>query len=162
MRLYSAHPDLQIIDKYYHQNAKYEDGTISVQGKEDIKRMFRGTSLMQFSVKVTKRDVTEGEDKLVIDMLVETQYRFIPLLRTVRRVVTIITIKGGLVAKHEDLWSFSQLISDLPVMGYLYDRLMKPAAGIFAERVGQFLQYKEDRHSKRFEGCGNMRDIKSR
>lgn len=99
INLYTNNADTSVIDHYYNENALFEDGTVKLEGRENIKKVFRATSLLIRSMATSNVDITMKEDKIIIDRIVTTEYKYVPLVRPAKRVITVLTLHEGLVIK---------------------------------------------------------------
>jgi hypothetical protein len=141
--LFSTNLELQTqaITLHYAENATFDDPIVSVSGLEDIQAQFRFlTYFSQISTEIssvllsttTSAGLTEMRDLVIIDALVT--FRFLLFSLPLRQITRFEFNDQSLIVKHEDIWSLKHTISNVPVLGWIYEK-SRLATGLITSKI---------------------------
>ena len=112
----------QVIEEFYAPNCVFEDPLVSVNSSKSLLAQFSILSSLFKGIKAQPQCVllsTEGtRDVVVMDSLLTFELYFLGCIQM--RVITKFEFLNDKIIKQEDVWSVLDLLSRVPLAGFLY------------------------------------------
>ncbi|KAJ3319554.1 hypothetical protein HDV06_006202 [Boothiomyces sp. JEL0866] len=114
----------KIISDHYISLASFSDPLVKATGIADIKSQFRALTYFK-SIKIKKHSVATSSlndaEVVIIDATISYNVFWIVHLH-VRTVTKFEFAASGLIRRQEDLWSIADMVSAVPLVGYVYNQ----------------------------------------
>lgn len=129
----------QVVEEFYASDCKFEDPLVSVVGNKALLAQFSILSSIFSGIRAQPQCVllsTEGtRDVVVIDSILTFEVYFLGSLQM--RCITKYEFLDDKIVKQEDVWSVLDLLSRVPLAGWIYGGIRKVNGSVTALAVGQ-------------------------
>ncbi|CAO3571048.1 unnamed protein product [Mortierella alpina] len=143
-RLTSYDEDMhkEILEDFFTDDAKYIHPALTVEGKYNIRKVFRvWTSLNKDEPEVT--NIVFDGHTAIISLVQNLRPRLFPLLHLSVPATTTLHFRdspeGPMIYSHQDSWTLEGIVQSMPLLGWWYDNVARNILGSVLTSAGGFL-----------------------
>ncbi|CAG8560517.1 4046_t:CDS:2 [Paraglomus occultum] len=156
--LYSKYGDkVGVVKKYYDSSAVFQDPLAIAEGHENIYLQFELLSSLvtdvtaQFlAVTVSPRRYMAAKQLVVIDAILSYHFPLSQKL-SLRSTTVFIFDDERKIISHEDVWSVSDLIKNIPIIGWIYGNIGRKVSAVAINSLYSFCRGTVSRLSQKVE-----------
>ncbi|KAG0232125.1 hypothetical protein B0O80DRAFT_494213 [Mortierella sp. GBAus27b] len=132
----------EILDDFFTDDAKYIHPALTVEGRYNIRKVFRvWTSLNKDEPLVT--DIVFDGHTAVISLVQNLRPRLFPFLHLQVPATTTLHFQespiGPMIVSHQDSWTLEGIVQSMPLLGWWYDHIVRNMLGTVLTSAGGFL-----------------------
>ncbi|KAF9581292.1 hypothetical protein BGW38_001739 [Lunasporangiospora selenospora] len=132
----------EILEDFFTEDAKYIHPTLTVEGKYNIRKVFRvWTTLNKDEPEVT--NIVFDGHTAIISLTQNLRPRLFPLLHLQVPSTTTLLFRdspiGPMIYSHQDSWTLEGLVQSMPLLGWWYDNIVRNVLGTVLTSAGGFL-----------------------
>ncbi|KAF9362293.1 hypothetical protein BGX34_006433 [Mortierella sp. NVP85] len=132
----------EILDDFFTDDAKYIHPALTVEGRYNIRKVFRvWTSLNKDEPLVT--DIVFDGHTAVISLIQNLRPRLFPFLHLQVPATTTLHFEespiGPMIVSHQDSWTLEGIVQSMPLLGWWYDHMVRNMLGTVLTSAGGFL-----------------------
>ncbi|KAG0266466.1 hypothetical protein BG011_002256 [Mortierella polycephala] len=132
----------EILDDFFTDDARYVHPALTVEGKYNIRKVFRvWTSLNKDEPEVT--NIVFDGHTAIISLTQNLRPRVFPLMHLQVPATTTLLFcdspKGLMIYSHQDSWSLEGIVQSMPLLGWWYDNVARNVLGSVLTSAGGFL-----------------------
>jgi hypothetical protein len=132
----------EILDDFFTDDAKYIHPALTVEGRYNIRKVFRvWTSLNKDEPLVT--DIVFDGHTAVISLVQNLRPRLFPFLHLQVPATTTLHFEespiGPMIVSHQDSWTLEGIVQSMPLLGWWYDHMVRNMLGTVLTSAGGFL-----------------------
>ncbi|KAK3828996.1 MAG: hypothetical protein J3Q66DRAFT_324095 [Benniella sp.] len=118
----------EILDDFFTDDAKYIHPALTVEGRYNIRKVFRvWTSLNKDEPLVT--DIVFDGHTAVISLIQNLRPRLFPFLHLQVPATTTLHFEespiGPMIVSHQDSWTLEGIVQSMPLLGWWYDHMVR-------------------------------------
>ncbi|KAF9579237.1 hypothetical protein BGW38_004588 [Lunasporangiospora selenospora] len=132
----------EILEDFFTDDAKYIHPALTVEGRYNIRKIFRVWSSLNKDEPEVTNIVFDGHTA-IISLVQNLRPRLFPLVHLqVPATMTLLfkdTIEGPMIYCHQDSWTLEGIVQSMPLIGWWYDNVVRNILGVVMTGAGGLL-----------------------